>query len=60
MIVDLDANQGNGHGRDFMNNPDVFIVDAYNHDIFPEDMEARSAIGLDIAVTDKTTDEEYL
>ena len=38
MIIDLDAHQGNGHERDHLNNSDVFIVDAYKHDIFPEDM----------------------
>lgn len=30
MIVDLDAHQGNGHENDFINNKDIFIVDAYN------------------------------
>ena len=60
MIVDLDAHQGNGHERDHLENPDVFIVDAYNHRIYPGDMEARRAIGLDIPITYSTTDEKYL
>ncbi len=30
MIVDLDAHQGNGHEKDFLNDPDIFILDCYN------------------------------
>ena len=30
MIIDLDAHQGNGHERDYINNPNVYILDAYN------------------------------
>lgn len=60
MIVDLDAHQGNGHENDHIDNPDVFIVDAYNHDIYPGDRAAKRAIGLDIALTHQTTDEGLL
>ena len=41
LIVDLDAHQGNGHERDFMDEPRdgdgiaTCIVDAYNPNIFP-------------------------
>ena len=37
MIVDLDAHQGNGHERDHLNDPETYIVDFYNHSIFPGD-----------------------
>lgn len=37
MIIDLDAHQGNGHERDHLNREDIFIVDAYNHSIYPGD-----------------------
>jgi histone deacetylase 11 len=30
MIIDLDAHQGNGHERDFLNDENVFILDCYN------------------------------
>ncbi len=30
LIVDLDAHQGNGHGRDFTNDSAVYIFDMYN------------------------------
>jgi histone deacetylase 11 len=30
MIVDLDAHQGNGHERDFINDNTVFIFDCFN------------------------------
>lgn len=37
MIVDLDAHQGNGHERDHLQDEGVFIVDFYNHYIYPDD-----------------------
>ena len=40
MIIDLDAHQGNGHERDFINDKDVHIVDAYNPSIYPGDQYA--------------------
>ena len=43
MIVDLDAHQGNGHARDFMNMKDkVYIMDVYNRNIYPHDGYAKS------------------
>ena len=60
MVVDLDVHQGNGHEMDHLNNPDVFTVDVYNHNIFPGDTEAKKAIGLDMIVAEDTTDEDYL
>lgn len=41
MIIDLDAHQGNGHERDHLKRDDVFIVDFYNHDIYPGDSYAK-------------------
>ena len=41
LIIDLDANQGNGHERDHLNREDIYIVDAYNHNIYPGDREAK-------------------
>ena len=40
MIVDLDAHQGNGHERDHIGDPDTFIMDCYNHRIYPNDKYA--------------------
>lgn len=57
MIIDLDAHQGNGHERDHINRDDVFIVDAYNHHIYPGDSPAKQAISLDIPVRSSTVDE---
>ena len=44
MIVDLDAHQGNGYEWDLRGDKDIFIVDAYNPDIFPGDEEAAHSI----------------
>ena len=41
MIVDLDAHQGNGHERDFMEDDNVYIMDVYNRDIYPHDGFAK-------------------
>ncbi len=30
LIIDLDAHQGNGYERDFLNDVDVFILDCFN------------------------------
>lgn len=60
MIVDLDAHQGDGHERDFLEDPDVHIVDFYNASIYPADMEARKAIKTEFHVRARTTDSEYL
>jgi len=37
MIIDLDAHQGNGHEKDFVVKESVYIVDCYNHKIYPKD-----------------------
>ena len=60
MIVDLDAHQGNGHERDHLGRDDIFIVDSYNHDIYPGDTRAQTAIRHDIEVSHSTSDEQYL
>ena len=41
MIIDLDAHQGNGHERDFMNDKSVYILDIYNRGIYPHDGFAK-------------------
>lgn len=46
MIIDLDAHQGNGHGRDFTGDKDVYIVDFYNADVYPRDEDAKRGIDL--------------
>lgn len=46
MIIDLDAHQGNGHARDFINDADTYIVDFYNADVYPRDEAAKKGIDL--------------
>ncbi|KAG5898612.1 hypothetical protein JTB14_020988 [Gonioctena quinquepunctata] len=60
MIVDLDAHQGNGHERDFKNNPDVYIMDVYNKWIYPKDREAEESIRTKVQLDFYTKDEVYL
>ena len=60
LILDLDAHQGNGHERLAQADPQVFIADVYNRDIFPGDWEARRRIDLDRPVNPGTDDTAYL
>lgn len=60
MIVDLDAHQGNGYERDFMNDERVYIMDVYNRGIYPHDDYAKRAIKMKIELPHRTEDEEYL
>lgn len=46
MIIDLDAHMGNGHERDFKNDPNCFIIDFFNPYIFPNDEYARGVINI--------------
>ncbi|MCC7360172.1 MAG: histone deacetylase [Anaerolineales bacterium] len=60
LILDLDAHQGNGHERLAQADPQVFIADVYNQDIFPGDWAARRRIDLDRPVRSGTGDDAYL
>jgi histone deacetylase 11 len=60
LIVDLDAHQGNGHERLALNDPDLFIFDLYNRDIFPRDHAARRRIDYEVTVPMGADDGLYL
>jgi histone deacetylase 11 len=68
MIIDLDAHQGNGHERDFMDDDSVFVFDAFNPHIYPGDTFARKKLlkkrqGKAVHITSSDgsdTDENYL
>eukprot|EP00352_Strombidinopsis_acuminata_P007818 CAMPEP_0176369562 /NCGR_PEP_ID=MMETSP0126-20121128/23375_1 /TAXON_ID=141414 ORGANISM="Strombidinopsis acuminatum, Strain SPMC142" /NCGR_SAMPLE_ID=MMETSP0126 /ASSEMBLY_ACC=CAM_ASM_000229 /LENGTH=233 /DNA_ID=CAMNT_0017728249 /DNA_START=445 /DNA_END=1146 /DNA_ORIENTATION=- len=60
MIIDLDAHQGDGHGRDHTDKARFHIFDAYNHDIYPGDMQARRNISTDINFVDVNQDDIFL
>ncbi|KAF0691772.1 Aste57867_17043 [Aphanomyces stellatus] len=60
LLVDLDAHQGNGHERDFLGDPSVFIVDAYNAQIYPCDVDAKPSIRLTISTPWTMDDATYL
>ncbi|CAK73214.1 unnamed protein product (macronuclear) [Paramecium tetraurelia] len=60
VIVDLDAHQGNGYERDFLQDSSVYIIDFYNSYIYPGDHEAEQAINCFEHVDKNTTDEQYI
>ncbi|XP_049878754.1 histone deacetylase 11 [Pectinophora gossypiella] len=60
MIVDLDAHQGNGYQRDFIDVAEVYIMDVYNRNIYPKDREAKRAIRRKVELGNKVEDLEYI
>jgi histone deacetylase 11 len=60
MIVDLDVHQGNGFERDFLLSENVYIVDCYSSQIFPQDSESKDDIARRLPLTRSTSNEEYL
>ncbi|XP_055389066.1 histone deacetylase 11 [Condylostylus longicornis] len=60
MIIDLDAHQGNGHERDFINNANIYILDMYNAAIYPRDHPAKLAIRCAVELKPRTPDKYYL
>jgi len=60
MIIDLDAHQGNGHERDFLDDERVYILDAYNHSIYPGDSTAKRSIRKEMKLRFHTNDSTYL
>ncbi|MED6262034.1 Histone deacetylase 11, partial [Ataeniobius toweri] len=51
---------GNGHERDFLDDTRVFIMDMYNHNIYPGDLYAKRAIKRKVELDWGTEDFEYL
>jgi histone deacetylase 11 len=51
--------KGNGHERDFAEDPNTFIIDFYNHWIYPGDSLAKRGIKLDISITNNDVDNDY-
>ncbi|XP_026117084.1 histone deacetylase 11 isoform X2 [Carassius auratus] len=59
-IIDLDAHQGNGHERDFLEDRRIYIMDVYNRHIYPGDGYAKRAIKRKVELDWGTEDMEYL
>lgn len=60
MIIDLDAHQGDGHERDFAGDKDVYIVDMYNRDAFPNDAAGRKRADVNEGLPSYTDDAGYM
>jgi len=58
--IDVDAHQGNGVCRTFMDDNRVFIFDMYNSLIYPLEIPTRERIDCDIPLLSAWGDEEYL
>jgi histone deacetylase 11 len=60
MIIDLDAHQGNGHERIAIGRRDTYILDMYNHGIYPRDDLARQRIDYDVRLKPQTDGDTYI
>ena len=60
MIVDLDAHQGNGYEKDLIKDENIYILDAYNNSIYPNDNYAKRAISSNVYVSSLDDDESYI
>ena len=60
MIIDLDAHQGNGIESIFKNDPNVYIFDVYNKDIYPRDEQVKQYITFNHPVSRGIKDDAYL
>ena len=60
VYIDLDAHQGNGVARVFVDDPRVFIFDVYNELIYPRDAQARRRIDCDLPIPPGYDDGRYL
>ncbi|MDJ1184809.1 histone deacetylase family protein [Roseofilum casamattae] len=60
LIIDLDAHQGNGLERIFYDDPNIYILDMYNQNIYPQDRVAQKRINYDIPLPSRTEDNFYL
>jgi len=60
MVIDLDAHQGNGHARDLGDDEEVYILDIYNHSIYPGDAAARRGVDLALDAPSGTDTGRYL
>ncbi|MBX2834588.1 MAG: histone deacetylase [Micavibrio sp.] len=59
MIIDLDAHQGNGHERDFLEDDDVYIFDIYNKDVYPREHAVKHAINKKVELPIYAGDKLY-
>jgi histone deacetylase 11 len=60
LIIDLDAHQGNGLARVFLDDPSVHILDMYNCQIYPCDSLAISRINCKLPLAAGSPDAVYL
>eukprot|EP00828_Plagiopyla_frontata_P002748 TRINITY_DN10567_c0_g2_i1.p1 TRINITY_DN10567_c0_g2~~TRINITY_DN10567_c0_g2_i1.p1 ORF type:complete len:187 (+),score=35.31 TRINITY_DN10567_c0_g2_i1:87-647(+) len=60
LIIDLDCHQGNGYETDFAGDDEVFIIDFYDHEIFPADDLSKKTIDVDVRIWETIKENEYL
>ena len=59
-IIDLDAHQGNGFERVFMDDANTSIFDIYNSRVYPQDAVAKEGIDVDIPLPPGVSGDDYL
>ena len=59
-IVDVDAHQGNGLQRVFLDDPRITFLDVFNRDIYPDDLVAMNRIDYPVPVRSGINGQTYL
>ncbi|MEL7530877.1 MAG: histone deacetylase [Bacteroidota bacterium] len=60
LVIDLDAHQGNGIESVLRDEPNFFMMDVYNKDIYPNDTAVKKYIDFDYPLPNGTGDDAYL
>lgn len=60
LVIDLDAHQGNGVSDTLQSISDVFILDVYNYETFPNDIAGEKNVHVPVPVPANIEDAEYL
>lgn len=59
-LIDVDAHHGNGNAHTFLYNENVFIVDIYNDEIYPQTVLTRNRVDIPVPLKEGCTGKAYL
>lgn len=60
LIIDVDAQHGNGNAYSFKDNENVHLLDVYNEDIYPTSSFTRNRVNFPVPLKSDVEGEEYL
>ncbi len=60
LIIDVDAHHGNGNAHTFMDNGNVFIMDVFDDDIYPQSPFTKDRVDIAVALHKGCSGSKYL